>query len=1067
MSTSHRLAFSAALLGILGAAGVLGASLIADGNNTSDPAQFTKNPTYAQTISTGAGVVATVTSGNTPATEQHAREEDLSVPTSLRRVQLSGTLTDGTGKFIENARVYAIPISHDVVDAVQSSVGISAEQLLGMGISAETDNNGAFMIDGVAGDTDDYIVTAIAKEISPIYTKVLNHDSNIRLQGSSGHKVIGQVDDSTGSPIRGATIVAIHPRMSAGAPSTIDALIGYSTFRQTCESNEVGHFEITGTDEGPFTLMVMAPGFATCKILNVAADSGTLKFILPSSASISGKIMDVNQRPIAGAAIAVARILPNNSEISEGDDVVTDAKGIFTINAAPAGGCALLLKVVADGFASQEARLDPLQEKEHRSQDFILEPATDIIVKAVDANQSAISKANIEVYDATTKAFVAAGVSDESGRATIHGTSRDRRYRIFGEADGFALGWITDATPKQQNVLQLHRTITLSGRVVGENDVPIVGAKVQVRIEGDRDEDAELRESIFTKADGLFAVNDLTQGTVTLTVQANGFSSHRLSPLIIKNGIKPIEIKLKTGQKWQGQVVDSNGNPVSNVRVAVAELGSSTTRIRGTLGAGTTTGNDGLFELENVTPRTSQLVLSKNGHSVRAVSIPPAKDENSFRNIGPIVWTAGGTIEGIARHSDGTPIQGMRIQLLTTDIVGRMAPFISTSADGHFTFHDVQPGHHAVDFIDPNPHFMTGGFRRISKDAIVAENATTHLTLDFKLISKLQGRVRVRGQIPGNDVEVVVRALNSFAPERGSCIPDWSGNYELLVPEPGTLSVEVRSIRGPAIRTSRIITLNEGETRTLDLEIGEGSISGNVISTNDQTAVPNARITLSDSRGSRWFVTTNENGDFQISGLPLTTFTAFAQAPGYASGPITTIELASKHTANVSLGLFEGATLITSVDSGFNSKSTGAKVTLWDATGNAIASSFTNGFGEAIFEDLQSGNYAISLEHAQLEGYVASFEVRQGNENIKSISTKPIGSLRVNVRDAHGNPVNSRDVWATTSTGMTRFSRTDASGVARFESIAGGDVVVDVEGAPSVRTSIAIATLNVVEVNIP
>ncbi|MBI3820685.1 MAG: carboxypeptidase regulatory-like domain-containing protein [Planctomycetes bacterium] len=1062
-SLTHRSTLAAASLAILGAAGVLGATWIIQyepNSNTTEFGSAYDKPHVSEIGAAAMSAAAGIQPGLLKNEETAARTFQ---PAQNLNIRLAGTLVDASGQTIRGSSIYAIPLFSDIAKSVLSPVGVSAGALLTSAANAPTDDKGGFVIETTGVDSDEFLIYSISKDAGPAFARVIATNRDIRLTASKNHKISGSILDGGRRPVPHAAISIIHPRMSVDAPQGLDAAVAFAALRQTRESDDQGRFEVGGLDEGPFTIIVSAPNCATAKRIDTNLQDSPITIILAPQAQFSGRVTDNSERPIAGAVIATARILQGAQSSEEGDDTITDARGIFTLNAAPAGGCAFQVRVSANGFATKQVLMDPLAERENKIQNFVLETACDIQVKVTNSKDEPIPGALVEAYDASSRLFMVAGKSNENGMVTLPGVAQDQHYRIFALADAYALGWITDATPRTHNVIQLDRAVSLRGIVTNEDGAPIEGARISFRQEGDRDEDSTVRDSATSASNGEFEAGNLQRGTYTIIADAPGFAPKRLSPVIVESTAGRLEFKLRRGQAWHGRVVDRTGNGLPDVQISIAENGSSSGRTRGVIGAAVHTDSDGLFILKCVPEDTNHLLLARGNAPPRVVAVQAQNNITETRELGEISWIAGGEIKGTVIGTTGSPIAGMSVLLLTSEVAGEAAPRVATDAQGQFAFHDIPPGHHGIDFIDTNVSALNGSFRRISRDVYVAEASSTSILLNLHDTIRVGGRVRVLGAIPGNEVEVVARKVNCLVPERGACTPNWDGTYELLIPEPGTFSLELRSVRGPAIRTSRIVTLNAGDSKTVDLEIGDCTISGWIRSGTTDEPVPNARITLADGQGVRWFATSDSKGCYRIEGLPQGRISLFAQAPGYASSQITTVELSSARPRTADLMLFEGATLIVSTAGKSEQGVGGATVTLWNTDNEAIASARTDGFGEAVFEDLKAGDYSIAVEHADYEGFCRRVSIRGKARNTASIILKKAGGLSIQVHDQRGTPAALLGIWITTSTGMTRLATCDHNGIAQFTTVAEGPVVIEIGSENFLTTNVEAGKLSHVE----
>lgn len=168
----------------------------------------------------------------------------------------------------------------------------------------------------------------------------------------------------------------------------------------------------------------------------------------------------------------------------------------------------------------------------------------------------------------------------------------------------------------------------------------------------------------------------------------------------------------------------------------------------------------------------------------------------------------------------------------------------------------------------------------------------------------------------------------------------------------------------------------------VDLELPPASTSlatvyGTV--TDGTGPVPDATVKLFDSAGMPYQHTiTGADGAYTLTGIPAGTYSLGAVADGYrlsdaagvtlSGGDTTQINLVCVPDATLSLGAIAG-TLSVSNPTGTSTPLAGAMITLQNAAGVAVASTYTASDGEFAFYDLADGVYTLL---ASAEGYLAS-----------------------------------------------------------------------------------------------
>jgi hypothetical protein len=123
------------------------------------------------------------------------------------------------------------------------------------------------------------------------------------------------------------------------------------------------------------------------------------------------------------------------------------------------------------------------------------------------------------------------------------------------------------------NVMVMKRGLTLRGIVNNEQGEPIENALVDTGGGEGTTPYGEVIENYTTPrtlADGSFTVGGLAVGSKDIVVSAVGYAPTVIS-VEIEDGMEPIEVDLKKGRTYVGQVVDIDGNSIENVKIDIGE----------------------------------------------------------------------------------------------------------------------------------------------------------------------------------------------------------------------------------------------------------------------------------------------------------------------------------------------------------------------------------------------------------------------------------------------------------------------------------------------------------------
>ncbi|HEX9670963.1 MAG TPA: carboxypeptidase-like regulatory domain-containing protein, partial [Thermoanaerobaculia bacterium] len=172
------------------------------------------------------------------------------------------------------------------------------------------------------------------------------------------------------------------------------------------------------------------------------------------------------------------------------------------------------------------------------------------------------------------------------------------KYDLEVRASGFATarvpGVAIDAAGEVDlGTVVLARAVTLSGRVIDAEGVPITGAEIATHRGEPRFSSFEPPHgaAVTTAADGAFALPDLgADEQWVLAVTRNGYAG-RMVRAVTAHGAPPLEIVLHPASRLAGRVIDDRAHPVAGAAVMLHPVRSDV------VGAAAQTDVDGRFRL--------------------------------------------------------------------------------------------------------------------------------------------------------------------------------------------------------------------------------------------------------------------------------------------------------------------------------------------------------------------------------------------------------------------------------------------------------------------------------------
>jgi RNA polymerase sigma factor (sigma-70 family) len=398
-----------------------------------------------------------------------------------------------------------------------------------------------------------------------------------------GVGVRGRVVDSHGDPVAGAGIW-----LSWGS------------------AYHLGHIAKKADSDGRFTLDSIAPGqlgqelgarsngYAPSLLHEVSGRAGDVVDVelhLPSrGGAVTGHVLSPEGAAVAGARVAIGNIRPFNVQLPDGSSgkaapaarVATDKAGLFTAEGVGQGENDV--EVSADGLATWRGKVHVSADEVARM-DVALIKGAELSGVVRDQGGVAVDKARIDIdvgqwpiilFTDNEGHFARHNMTPGSYHALVDGKSHGRLVATLECRDGDALEW--------NPVLSLGHTI--SGKVVDQNDHPLVGWHVSVQpmdlLQRWSSKDwSESWGNTNTDAEGAFAFNSLLAMPQRIEVRRpREYSGH---PLLALEDQSPDQqgIVLRIGERQtktgvvRGLIVSPEGTPVGDAEVVLLVVGGA------------------------------------------------------------------------------------------------------------------------------------------------------------------------------------------------------------------------------------------------------------------------------------------------------------------------------------------------------------------------------------------------------------------------------------------------------------------------------------------------------------
>jgi protocatechuate 3,4-dioxygenase beta subunit len=420
--------------------------------------------------------------------------------------------------------------------------------------------------------------------------------------------------------------------------------------------------------------------------------------------------------------------------------------------------------------------------------------------------------------------------TDTTGRFLIPALQESQTYLLRASRAGFAPELLS-ATPYGEMAayrITLQRGAAASGRVVDATGRPVAGARVSLSHGNGFDADPPYRAT--SGPDGRFEIPDLPPDRFELRVTHRDFPLVKQGGIVIPRNSRRFDlgrVALPKGERWQGQVLDSQGRPLKGVR-AWAVYGDQRD-----LDPTAVTGPDGRFELARFA-RGGALYFCRTGYQPHQILflVPSPASAARLSRIVLDPATPLAQVSGRVLDEAGRPIPKARIQRGPPpewrdyarsqfwNPCQRPEPFLAVSdARGHFAF--GLSGSSVADLRVEAEGYLPGSRTGISYGPGLSSGETEIV---------LQRGATVAGQVLAADASPVAGARVYASQSRGTpeAVTDVQGRYRLVAVEPGAR--EIRAEHPDLGQARRRLDLAAG-TRQLDLTLDgqrERAVAGRV-----------------------------------------------------------------------------------------------------------------------------------------------------------------------------------------------------------------------------------------------
>lgn len=805
----------------------------------------------------------------------------------------------------------------------------------------------------------------------------------------------GSVVGPDGRPLAHTSVAAVHasslgPRSFSLDPVASRAATDPGGGFELRRLRAASEYEVRVTKPGYF------PAARSAVTANAKGSPAPIQIRMHPACGLHGSVRDPEGKPLPGARVLLRPARRPGREAPTGDDpgpaasdptartVESGAAGRFAVPESPAAEVDVLVEKT--GYAPARRRGVRLGSCA-ASFDLgavVLQPGARLAGRVVDPRGKGVAGAGIFLverlpsrrsWEREMKRLEPDAASGRDGGFSVDDLARGVPLHLLVRAEGYLPAAVRGVRPPGRGPLlvRLDPAAVLRGRVLDEAGEPVVAARVGLtwqEILADDPRGRPVGEPIERAAvsgpDGRFEIAEAPAGTVSLTVNAQGFIPVEDFETVVP-APQELTLRLRRGARLEGRVTTTAAAPVAGARVN-AGAGSALTDA------------EGAYAVDGIAPGPQEVQILHPHYRRRVRTLRIEEGTNRY----DVELEEGFRVAGRVVDQDGRPVGGAEVRLATLSRAEMREHRAGTGADGTFQIVPVAPGRYGLEasasgfavaalaepvIVETGPvegievvlrqgASVSGSVLGLSAEELAAVVVTAHGEAGEERPAALEseGRYEVRDLPPGDWLlraslwqgQRQVEALVPVAPADRRIVRDLEFSRRVTLSGRVTFEDEPLggsrvSVRGERFGVERSVicsfdggfiledlepdrywlgvndpqrllahndTLDVLEDRDVAVRIEAATLSGRVEDAGSGEPVPEATLTLRPTAGTDFLITDGSlaDGSFRILHVPPGSYRLTARANGYAP---------SEHEVRLSTGEELGLDLHLSPAEGF------------------------------------------------------------------------------------------------------------------------------------------------------
>jgi protocatechuate 3,4-dioxygenase beta subunit len=567
-----------------------------------------------------------------------------------------------------------------------------------------------------------------------------------------GGAVSGQVVNASGVPIEGAEVYAHGSYKDQKGSTFVSFTFGMGGDDRKAETGPDGFYRITGVPTGKADVLAMHPEHITGTREDVVVSKGReqarVDFTLKAGHTIAGRVVDEEDRPVAGAKVMTDRSLHINLEDFDGfvpsmrnaPGVETDADGLFLLTGLEEGEYTVRVMAPAflpfkeDRVKTGTQNLLAVMQKGGWMAGHVRDARTNTMVREfeIEVNTSGYSPARSKVLTGEEALKARPELEEADGAYVIEGLGR-KPFGLTVSARGYADEELTDLSvvlgEGMKQDVELYKESLISGRLITAAGEPAVGGTVflqkpsggagqdgmrrEIRIEATEDafefdpSAGANRKTAKSGEEGRFTIRGVKEGAYELTATHEEHTDALPLPVTVDRGehVKDLVLSLGASGTIQGLVYDEHGKIKAGAKVRAKDRGG-----HDFMGKMAVSDSEGRYLFKGLAPAEYQLMLVEPSGGAMGGMVfmsmgsqeetPPGASNVSVKE-GEVVnldlyEVAKGSLAGrVTELSE--PVEGFTVKLFKqSQFMFMPSKTAQTASDGTYHFKDVPPGDYTV-----------------------------------------------------------------------------------------------------------------------------------------------------------------------------------------------------------------------------------------------------------------------------------------------------------------------------------------------------------------------------------